>query len=63
MIYLKNLNSQVKEFKDSDMRTVDVLIDSGRWEKVVGLKDTTPLSIPKKVVKKSKKSKKPKKNG
>ena len=56
MIYLKNLNSQVKVFKDHDMKTVDSLIDSGRWVRIKGLKDSTPYSKPKK-------KKKVKKNG
>ena len=57
MIYLKNLNSQVKEFKDSDTRTVDSMIDSGRWVRVKGLKDCTPYSVSKKTTKKSTKKK------
>ena len=57
MIYLKNLNSQVKEFKDNDTRTVDTLVDSGRWARVKGLKDCTPYSFPKKATKKSTKKK------
>ena len=52
MVYLKNLNSQVREFKDSDTRTVDSMIDSGRWVRVKGLKDCTPYSTPKKPTKK-----------
>ena len=54
MIYLKNLNSQVREFKDHDMKTVNSLIDSGRWTRINGLKDWTPYSPPKKSKKKSK---------
>jgi len=57
MIYLKNLNSQVKEFKDNDTRTVDTLVNSGRWARVKGLKDCTPYSSPKKATKKSTKKK------
>ena len=53
MIYLKNLNSQVKEYKDNDTRTVESLIDSGRWTRVKGLKDWTPYSKPKKTNKKA----------
>ena len=56
MVYLKNLNSQVKVFKDHDMRTVNGLIDSGRWKRVKGLKDSTPYSEPKKKKKKAKKN-------
>ena len=54
MIYLKNLNSQVKEYKDHDTKTVESLIASGRWSRVKGLKDWTPYSTPKKSKKKSK---------
>ena len=57
MVYLKNLNSQVKEFKDNDTKTVDSMIDSGRWVRVKGLKDSTTYSVPKKATKKA-----PKKN-
>jgi hypothetical protein len=53
MIYLKNLNSQVREFKETDMRTVDSMVDSGRWARVKGLKDWTPYSKPKKTKKKA----------
>ena len=53
MIYLKNLNSQVREFKETDMRTVDSMVDSGRWTRVKGLKDWTPYSKPKKTKKKA----------
>jgi len=55
MIYLKNLNGQVKEYKDHDVKTVNHMIDSGRWARVAGLKDSTPYSAPKKASKKSSK--------
>ena len=55
MIYLKNLNSQVRELKDNETRTVDAMVDSGRWTRVSGLKDWTPYSLPKKATKKAKK--------
>ena len=55
MIYLKNLNSQVKEFKDRDTKTINEMMDSGRWARVSGLKDMTPYSAPKKATKKTKK--------
>ena len=58
MIYLKNLNGQVKGYKDTDTKTVDSLVDSGRWTRVKGLKDLTPYSKPKKAKKKSKKKSK-----
>ena len=53
MIYLKNLNGQVKEMKDRDTRTIDSMVDSGRWARVKGLKDSTPYSSPKKATKKT----------
>jgi len=57
MIYLKNLNSQVREFKDRDAKTVDEMMGSGRWTRVSGLKDMTPYSAPKKATKKKTKKK------
>ena len=57
MIYLKNLNSQVRELKETDMRTVDSMVDSGRWMRVQGRKDSTPYSVPKKATKKTTKKK------
>ena len=59
MIYLKNLNGQVKEYKEHDIKTVNSLLDSGRWARVQGRKDLTPYSKPKPKPKKTKaKSKK-----
>ena len=55
MVYLKNLNGQVKEYKDHDTKTVNHLLDSGRWTRVKGLKDWTPYSSPKKASKKASK--------
>ena len=57
MIYLKNLNSQVREFKDRDTKTVDEMVSSGRWIRVQGRKDMAPYSAPKKVTKKRSKKK------
>ena len=57
MVYLKNLNSQVRGYKDTDSKTVNEMIDSGRWVRVKGLKDTTPY-VNSKVKKKSKKKSK-----
>ena len=51
MIYLKNLNSQVKEYKDGDTETVAALLDSGRWERITGRKDWSPYVAPKKTKK------------
>ena len=41
MIYLKNLNGAVREYKDHDTSTVDALVRSGRWERISGRKDWT----------------------
>ena len=55
MIYLKNLNGIVKEFKDGDTETVNAMLGSGRWERIEGRKDWTPYTASKK--KTTKKSK------
>ena len=55
MIYLKNLNCQVKEYKDNDIKTINSLLASGRWVRVKGLKDFSAYVKPKKA--KSKKAK------
>jgi len=57
MIYLKNLNGQIKEMKDRDARAIDSMVDSGRWVRVQGRKDSTPYSAPKKATKKTTKKK------
>ena len=57
MIYLKNLNGQVKEHKNTDAKTVDALLDSGRWIRVKGRKDSTPYTGSKKTIKKTIKKK------
>tara|TARA_R110000824_G_scaffold111491_2_gene259981 strand:+ start:2148 stop:2318 length:171 start_codon:yes stop_codon:yes gene_type:complete len=56
MVYLKNLNGQVKEYKDHDTKTANSLLDSGRWSRVKGIKDMSPYKEAKK--KSKKKSKK-----
>jgi len=57
MIYLKNLNGQVAEYKDRDTKTVDSLIGSGGWVRIQDRKDLTPYSKPKKATKKKAKKK------
>ena len=62
MVYLKKIsvnnpsgiNSQIKEYKDSDTKTLMFLENTGQWTRVKGLKDPTPYSAPKKSKKKSK---------
>ena len=58
MVYLNHLNGQVKQYKDSETKTVNYLLSLGIWKRVKGLKDDTPCSEPKSVSKKSKKTKK-----
>ena len=53
MIYVKHLNGQVKSYKDHDMKTIEFLLDTGKWTRVKSLKDDTPYST-KKNKKKSK---------
>ena len=52
MIYLKNLNGAVKEFKDGDTETVNSMLGSGRWERIAGRKDWSSYVEPKKSTKK-----------
>ena len=62
MIYLKKIsvnnpsgvNSQIKEYKDSDVKTIEFLLSTGQWERVQGLKNPKTYSAPKKSKKKSK---------
>ena len=58
MIYLKNLNGQIREYKDGDIKTVNTLIDTGRWVKVQGRKDLSLYTKTKKKTSKKKSSKK-----
>tara|TARA_R100000664_G_C2679180_1_gene87925 strand:- start:400 stop:588 length:189 start_codon:yes stop_codon:yes gene_type:complete len=53
MIYLKDLNNNIKELKESDVKTVDALISTGRWVKCSGRKDFSVLNESKKATKKS----------
>ena len=57
MIYLKNLNGQVKEYKDHDIKTVEHLLSTGKWTRIKGLKDWTDYSSSNASKKESKKSK------
>ena len=52
MIYLKNLNGAVREFKDGDTKTVNAMLGSGRLERISGRKDWSPYVEPKKSTKK-----------
>ena len=52
MIYLKDLSNNIREFKDGDSKTVNAMIDSGRWVKCAGRKDLNDYVKPKKAAKK-----------
>ena len=61
MVYLKKIsvnnplgvNSQIKQYKDNDTKTIKFLENTGQWVRVNGLKDGTPYSKPKKTKKKA----------
>ena len=54
-IWLKDLNNMVRQFKESDSKTVDAFISSGRWVRVKDKKDLSNYVAPaKKATKKSK---------
>ena len=61
MVYLKKIsvnnplgvNSQIKQYKDSDTKTIKFLENTGQWVRVNGLKDGTPYFEPKKPKKKA----------
>ena len=57
MVYLKHLNGQVKQYKDSETKTVNYLLSLGIWKRVKGLKDVTPYSKSKTAKKKTGKKK------
>tara|TARA_Y100001973_G_C5192824_1_gene332128 strand:- start:1029 stop:1226 length:198 start_codon:yes stop_codon:yes gene_type:complete len=58
MIYLKDLNNNIKEFKDSDTKTVEALLNSNRWTRCSGRKDLSDYVEVKKAAKKPTKKKK-----
>ena len=54
-IWLKDLNNMVRQFKESDTKTVDAFIASGRWKRVKDKNDLSDYVAPaKKTTKKSK---------
>ena len=60
-IWLKDLNNNVKQYKESDKKTIDALISSGRWTQVEGRRNLSPYTKTKKTdKKKTKKSSKKK---
>jgi hypothetical protein len=60
-VWLKDLNNNVKQYKESDKKTIDALISSGRWTQVEGRRNLSPCTKAKKTdKKKTKKSSKKK---
>lgn len=51
-IWLKDLNNNVKQYKENDKKTIDALISSGRWTKIQGRKNLSPYAEVKKTIKK-----------
>ena len=52
-----DVKRKIKEIKDRDTRTINSMVDSGRWVRVQDRKDSTPYSAPKKATKKTTKKK------
>ena len=38
-IWLKDLNNNVKQYKENDKKTIDALISSGRWSRIKNRRD------------------------
>tara|TARA_Y100001951_G_scaffold69413_1_gene56292 strand:- start:1339 stop:1530 length:192 start_codon:yes stop_codon:yes gene_type:complete len=51
-IWLKDLNNNVKQYKENDKKTIDALISSGRWFRVKSRRDLSPYVETKKTDKK-----------
>ena len=51
-VWLKDLNNNVKQYKESDKKTIDALISSGRWTQVEGRRNLSPYTKTKKTDKK-----------
>ncbi len=54
-IWLKDLNNNVKQYKENDKKTIDALISSGRWSRIKNRRDLSPYVETKKTKKLSKK--------
>ena len=61
-VWLKDLNNNVKQYKENDKTTIDALISSGRWTQVKSRRDLSDYVAPAKKAarKKTKKSSKKK---
>tara|TARA_Y100001938_G_C7979980_1_gene373895 strand:+ start:166 stop:357 length:192 start_codon:yes stop_codon:yes gene_type:complete len=51
-VWLKDLSNNIRQYKESDKKTIDSLISSGRWTRVKGRRDLSPYSEAKKTAKK-----------
>ena len=54
-IWLKDINNNVKQYKENDKKTIDALISSGRWSRIKNRRDLSPYVETKKTKKLSKK--------
>ena len=54
-IWLKDLNNNVKQYKENDKKNIDALISSGRWSRIKNRRDLSPYVETKKTKKLSKK--------
>ena len=54
-VWLKDLNNNVKQYKENDKKTIDALISSGRWSRIKNRRDLSPYVETKKTKKLSKK--------
>tara|TARA_R100000808_G_scaffold23562_1_gene52458 strand:+ start:934 stop:1125 length:192 start_codon:yes stop_codon:yes gene_type:complete len=60
-VWLKDLNNNVRQYKENDTNTINAKITSGRWIKIKGRRDLSGYIEPKKATKKpSKKTSKKK---
>tara|TARA_R100001082_G_C4364770_1_gene161307 strand:- start:3940 stop:4131 length:192 start_codon:yes stop_codon:yes gene_type:complete len=51
-VWLKDLNNNVRQYKENDTNTINALITSGRWMKIKSRRDLSDYIEPKKVTKK-----------
>ena len=51
-VWLKDLNNNVRQYKENDTNTINALIASGRWIKIKGRRDLSDYIDSKKVTKK-----------
>ncbi len=57
-MYLKNTIGQVKELHDTDKKTADFLLNTGKWKMVKNRRDTKAFSYSEDIARGIKKSKK-----